>query len=228
MSNQRRILMVLTGHTRLGDTGRTTGFHVAEAAYPWRAFTDAGYAVDFVTPNVADPTPDNADRSDPVQRDFLDDAGVIAGLANAARPMDVEASEYAGIFYVGGHGTMWDFPQDTTLARIARDVYEAGGVVSAICHGPAGLVDVTLSDGTYLVDGKRLTSFTDSEERAVGADGAVPFLLESTLTERGAVHSGAADFTAHTVADGQLVTGQNPASAPGTAEAVLKSLAARV
>ena len=218
MADQRRILMVLTGHTRLGDTGRTTGFHVAEAAYPWEAFTRAGYGVDFVTPNAAAPTADAVDRPDDVQRRFLDDAGVTAGLADPLRPLEVEAGRYDAVFYVGGHGTMWDFPQDTTLTAIARDIYEGGGVVAAICHGPAGLLEITLSDGHYLVDGKRLTSFTDSEERAVGAADAVPFLLESALVERGA------DF----VVDGLLVTGQNPASAPGTADAVLSVLGSRV
>ncbi|ADD41280.1 type 1 glutamine amidotransferase domain-containing protein [Stackebrandtia nassauensis] len=224
MTDSNAILMVLTGHSELGETGRVTGFHVAEAAYPWKAFTEAGYRVDFATSGTGTPTPDSADRSDPTQRDFLDDAGVLEQLADPKRPLDIDAAGYKAIFYVGGHGTMWDFPNDTALSGLARDIYEAGGVVAAICHGPAGLVNVKLSDGSYLVDGKSLTSFTDSEERAVKAMDIVPFALESTLVERGAHHTGMADFTANTVVDDRLVTGQNPASAPMTAAAVVEVL----
>jgi putative intracellular protease/amidase len=119
---------------------------------------------------------------------------------------------------------MWDFPDDTRLAGLARAVYESGGVVSAVCHGPSGLVNLTLSDGTHLVEGKRISAFTNEEEAAVGLSDVVPFLLQSRLEERGAKHSGAPNFEPYVVRDGRLVTGQNPASATGVAEAVLEAL----
>ena len=223
----RSILIVLTSHRPLGDTGRETGYYVGEAAHPWKVFTDAGYAVDLVSTAGGTPPQDGIDADDPIQQEFLADSRVAAQLAATRTPADVDPADYDAIFYAGGHGTMWDFPDDTRLAALARDVYEAGGVVGAVCHGPAGLVNVTLSDGTGLVEGKRVSSFTNTEEAAVGLTDVVPFLLQSRLEERGAKHSGGPDFGAYVVRDGRLVTGQNPASATGVGEAVLAALAER-
>jgi putative intracellular protease/amidase len=131
------------------------------------------------------------------------------------------------VLFVGGHGTMWDFPENTMLASIAAAVYEHGGLVSAVCHGPAGLVNVKLADGSYLVAGKTVAAFSDDEERAVGLDAEVPFLLASKLVERGAEHTQAENFQAHVEVDGRLVTGQNPASAAALAEQVVRVLKAR-
>ncbi len=223
----RSILIALTSHGTLGDTGRGTGFYVGEAAHPWKVFTDAGYTVDLVSVAGGTPPQDGLDPEDPIQQEFLADERVAAQLAATRTPADVDPADYDAIFFAGGHGTMWDFPDDTRLAALARDVYEGGGVVSAVCHGPAALVDLTLSDGTPLVDGRRVSSFTDDEEAAVGLADVVPFLLQTRLEERGAKHSGAPNFAAHVVRDGRLVTGQNPASATGVAEAVLEALADR-
>ena len=223
----RSILIALTSHRALGDTGRETGFYVGEAAHPWKVFTDAGYTVDLVSVTGGTPPQDGIDADDPVQQEFLADERVAAQLADTRTPADVDPADYDAIFYAGGHGTMWDFPDDSRLAAVARDVYEAGGVVSAVCHGPAGLVNLTLSDGTPLVEGKRVSSFTNDEETAVGLTDVVPFLLQTRLEERGAKHSGGANFGAYVVRDGRLVTGQNPASAAGVAEAVLEALAER-
>ncbi|WP_432037382.1 type 1 glutamine amidotransferase domain-containing protein [Streptomyces cucumeris] len=225
MPRTGKVALVLTSHDQLGDTGRTTGFYLPEAAHPWKALTDAGYEVDLVSVKGGRPPMDGADLSDPVQQAFLDDPRMAGQLDRTARPQDVTASDYDAVVYVGGHGTMWDFPGNTELAGIARDVYEAGGAVAAVCHGPAGLVDITLSDGSYLVDGKNVAAFTNDEEAAAGLTDVVPFLLQSTLEERGAKHTGAADFEPHVVVDGRLVTGQNPASATGLGEALVKVLA---
>lgn len=130
------------------------------------------------------------------------------------------------MLFVGGHGTMWDFPDNTTLASIAARVYENGGVVSAVCHGPAGLVNVKLADGTLLVAGKTVAGFSDDEERAVGLADEVPFLLASKLVERGAKHTQADNFQRHVEVDGRLITGQNPASATPLAEQVAKQIKA--
>jgi putative intracellular protease/amidase len=220
----RSILIALTSHRELGDTGRETGFFVGEAAHPWKVFTDAGYTVDLVSVAGGVPPQDGLDADDPIQKEFLADERVAGQLAATRTPADVDPADYDAIFFAGGHGTMWDFPDDTRLAGLARDVYERGGVVSAVCHGPSALVNVTLSDGTPLVAGKRVSAFTNEEEAAVGLTDVVPFLLQTRLEERGAKHSGAPNFAAYVVRDGRLVTGQNPASATGVAEAVLEAL----
>ncbi|MCP9211774.1 type 1 glutamine amidotransferase domain-containing protein [Streptomyces cucumeris] len=225
MPRTGKVALVLTSHDQLGDTGSTTGFYLPEAAHPWKVLTDAGYEVDLVSVKGGRPPMDGADLSDPVQQAFLDDPRIAGQLDRTARPQDVTASDYDAVVYVGGHGTMWDFPGNTELAGIARDVYEAGGAVAAVCHGPAGLVDITLSDGSYLVDGKNVAAFTNDEEATAGLTDVVPFLLQSKLEERGAKHTGAADFEPHVVVDGRLVTGQNPASATGLGEALVKVLA---
>jgi putative intracellular protease/amidase len=219
-----KVLMVLTSHADLGNTGRKTGCYLPEVAHPWKVFTEAGYQVDFVSPKGGEVPMDGVDLSDPVQQAFLDDPDVAAALRNTSTPEQVDPSDYDVIFYAGGHGTMWDFPDNTQLAKAAADVYEGGGVVAALCHGPAGLVNVRLSDGSYLVAGKEVAAFTNEEETAVGLTDVVPFLLQTRLTERGARHTGAENFAAYVVADGRLVTGQNPASATGVAERVVETL----
>jgi putative intracellular protease/amidase len=225
MPRTSRILIAVTSHDRLGTTGRGTGFYLSEAADPWQVFTDAGYRVDLVSVRGGTPPVDGVDTADPHQSAFLADPRIASQLQNTPRAKDVDPAGYDAIFYAGGHGTMWDLPGDEDLAGLARDIYEAGGVVAAVCHGPAGLVNLKLSDGTYLVDGKNVAAFTDQEEAAVGLTGVVPFLLQSTLQERGAKHSAAPDFEPHVVVDGRLATGQNPASATGVAEAVVGLLA---
>ena len=159
----RSILIVLTSHRPLGDTGRETGYYVGEAAHPWKVFTEAGFTVDLVSVAGGIPPQDGVDADDPIQQEFLADERVAAQLADTRTPADIDPTAYDAIFYAGGHGTMWDFPDDTRLAVIARQIYESGGVVSAVCHGPAALVNVTLSDGTPLVEGKRVSAFTNDE-----------------------------------------------------------------
>jgi putative intracellular protease/amidase len=132
----------------------------------------------------------------------------------------VDLSRYAAIFFAGGHGAMWDFPDSPGVQAAVRTIYEAGGIVAAVCHGPSALVNATLSDGSYLVAGKDLSAFTDEEERAVGLDQVVPFLLASTLAARGAHHHAAENWRSKVVVDGRLVTGQNPQSASGVGEAI--------
>jgi putative intracellular protease/amidase len=220
----RKILIALTSHGELGSTGRQTGFYLPEAAHPWKVFTDAGYTVDLVSVQGGRPPMDGVDPSDPIQQAFLDDPDISVKLANTLRPEQVNPADYDAILYAGGHGTMWDFSDSARLGEIARDVYENDGVVAAVCHGPAGLINITLSDGRYLVDGKEVAAFTNDEEAAVGLAQDVPFLLQTQLEQRGAKHSGAPNFQPWVVRDGRLVTGQNPASATGVAEQVLIAL----
>jgi putative intracellular protease/amidase/ketosteroid isomerase-like protein len=223
--SDKRILIVLTSHAQLGRTGRATGFYVSEAAHPWKVFADAGYAVDLVSVAGGAPPRDGEDRTDPVQRAFLDDPWIGAQLSATATPADVDAADYAALLLAGGHGTMWDFPASEPLAELVAAVYEQGGVVGAVCHGPAGLVDVVLSDGSHLVAGRSVAAFTDDEERAVGLTDVVPFALQTALEQAGARHSAAPDFQPWVVRDGRLVTGQNPASATGVAVEMVAALA---
>ena len=220
-----RILIALTSHGQLGDTGRRTGFYVPEAAHPYEVFTAAGHDVDFVSVAGGEPPRDGVKPGDTRVGAFLrEQAGRLAGTP---RPDEVKADEYDAILFAGGHGTMWDFPSATALTDLAAQIYDRGGVVAAVCHGPAALVGVTLADGSYLVDGKQVSAFTNEEEAAVGLTDVVPFALETALVERGARFTKADNFAEHAVADRRLVTGQNPASATRVAELVVSELAAR-
>ncbi|MDM4783026.1 MULTISPECIES: type 1 glutamine amidotransferase domain-containing protein [unclassified Micromonospora] len=213
-----RALIALTSHSELGRTGRSTGYYVGEAAEPWGVFRAAGYDVDLASVAGGEPPVDGRDENDTTQNDFL----ATAGVTDTPKAADVDPERYDVILFAGGHGTMWDFPDDPDLARIARSVYERGGVVAAVCHGPAALVNLTLTDGSRLIAGKRVAGFTNSEEAAVGLTDEVPFLLADKLGEAGAQHVPAPDFTEHVVVDGRLVTGQNPQSARAVADAVVK------
>ncbi|MGV9762679.1 type 1 glutamine amidotransferase domain-containing protein [Micromonospora tulbaghiae] len=216
-----RALIALTSHSELGRTGRSTGYYVGEAAEPWEVFRAAGYDVDLASVAGGEPPVDGRDENDTTQNDFL----ATAGVTDTPKAADVDPERYDVILFAGGHGTMWDFPDDPDLARIARSVHERGGVVAAVCHGPSALVNLTLTDGSRLIAGKRVAGFTNSEEAAVGLTDEVPFLLADKLTEAGAQHVPAPDFTEHVVVDGRLVTGQNPQSARAVADAVVKLLA---
>ncbi|HUR05638.1 MAG TPA: type 1 glutamine amidotransferase domain-containing protein [Nonomuraea sp.] len=212
----KRILIALTSHDDLGGV-RKTGYYVPEAAHPWDVFRRVGFEVEVASVAGGRPPEDGYDPADPLQTAFLE------GL-DASRLADLDAATYDAVFYAGGHGTMWDFPDDPDVARIGREVYERGGVVAAVCHGPSALVNLTLSDGSYLVSGKRVAAFTNSEEKAAGVADVVPFLLADALRERGARHEGMGDFEPQVVVDGRLATGQNPASAAPLAQRVVELL----
>ncbi|AJE23951.1 type 1 glutamine amidotransferase domain-containing protein [Azotobacter chroococcum] len=226
----QRILFVLTSHDRKGPAGDAdaapSGFYLSEVTHPHRVLADAGHAVDFVSPKGGRTHVDGLDLDDPVNAAFWNDAALRSTTETTLAPSQVNPDAYAAIFYAGGHATMWDFPGNAELAAIAARIYELGGVVAAVCHGPAGLVNLKLSEGRYLVDGKDVSAFTNDEERAVGLYDTVPFLLADALQERGARHVPAPNFQAQVVVSERLVTGQNPASAKGVAEAMLPLLAA--
>lgn len=219
-----KVLFVLTSHDRKGDTGQPTGFYLPEAAHPWAALQARGFEIDFISPKGGKPPMDGADSMDAVSRRFLDDKEVARKILNTSTAAQVHPSDYSAILFVGGHGTMWDFPDDQQLARLAASIYEAGGVIGAVCHGPAALVNLQLSDGRYLADGKRVAAFTDDEERAVNLHDVVPFLLATTLEKRGAIHVAAPNWQENVVTDGRLVTGQNPASAEGVGREMARLL----
>jgi putative intracellular protease/amidase len=219
-----KILIALTSHATLGNTGKPTGAYLSEIAHPWVAFTEAGFEVDFVSVRGGEVPLDGVERPDAASARLLDDAATMARIHESLAPSAVDPAKYAAIFYAGGHGTMWDFPGEATLAKAAAAIYERGGVVAAVCHGPAALTELRVSDGTDLVRGKEVAAFTNDEERAAGLTDVVPFLLASRLTERGATHRPAPNWAPNVVVSERLVTGQNPASARGVGDAVVKLL----
>ncbi|WP_026553507.1 type 1 glutamine amidotransferase domain-containing protein [Arthrobacter sp. H20] len=221
----KKVLLVLTSVSELGDTGEKTGYNVAEAAHPWKVFKDSGHFVDFASIKGGQPPQDEVDTSDPIQVAFTEDETTKAGLYNTARVDVVDPSQYDAVYLVGGHGTMWDFPDSEGLQKLVASVYNAGGVVGAVCHGPAGLLNVELENGLRLVEGKRVAAFTNDEEVAADKDKIVPFFLADRLEEQGATHVSAGVFEEKVIVDERLVTGQNPASAGGVAKEMEKLLA---
>ncbi|MCW2541992.1 MAG: dihydroxyacetone kinase [Frankiales bacterium] len=221
----KTVLFALTSHSTLGDTGRSTGFYVPEVAHPAAVFAAAGYDIAFVSVSGGAPPQDGVKPDDDVVAGFLADPTVAGHLDQTPTADELDPADYDVLFLAGGHGTMWDFPEAKELAQLAADIYEQGGVVAAVCHGPAGLVNVRLNDGRYLVEGKNISSFTNEEEAAVGLTDVVPFLLETQLLARGAKHTKGPNFSTYAVADGRLVTGQNPASATEVATLAVAALA---
>jgi putative intracellular protease/amidase len=214
------VLFVLTSHGVKGSTGEATGFYLGEVTHPLAELQAAGIPVEFASIQGGEPPVDGLDLNDAVNARYWNDEAFRHAIRNTLRLDEADASRYSAIFFAGGHGAVWDFPESPAVQRNTRDIYEAGGLVGAVCHGPAALVNVKLSSGQYLVAGKQLSAFTDDEERAVGLDKVVPFLLASMLVERGAHHNPAPDWTAKVVVDGTLVTGQNPQSASGVGAAM--------
>jgi len=221
------VLMVLTSHGTKGTTGEPTGFYLGELTHPLAELEAAGIPCELASIQGGDPPVDGLDFQDEVNARYWADLAFRETLSHSQRLGDVDASKYSAIFFAGGHGAMWDFPASADVSRVTREIYEAGGVVGAVCHGPAALVNVKLSNGTYLVAGKNVSAFTDDEERAVQLDEVVPFLLASTLEQRGAHHHPAPDWTAKVIVDGRLVTGQNPQSAAGVSAAMRDLLLSR-
>jgi putative intracellular protease/amidase len=220
----KRVLIVLTSHDKLGDTGKLTGFYLPEATHPYEVFENAGFEIDFVSPKGGKAPMDGVDLEDPINKAFLEDEAKVAKVENTLTPGQIDPNRYDAILYAGGHGTMWDFPNNQELAQIAATIYEQGGIVGAVCHGPAGLVNIKLADGTYLIAGKTVASFTNEEEAAVQLSDVVPFLLESKLIEKGANHTKAGNFEPHVVVSDRIVTGQNPASAKGVGDRIVELL----
>ena len=226
-----RILVVLTSHDSLGNTGRKTGFWLEEFAAPYYVFRDAGADVTLASPAGGHPPidPKSAEpewQTDATHRFDADDES-RAALANTFKLSDVNAGDYDAVFFPGGHGPMWDYPDNSTLAGLIEAFDEKGKPIGAVCHGPAALVGARNADGKPFVAGRRVTAFTNGEEDAVELSDVVPFLLEDRLRDLGATIDNAADFAEHAITDGNLVTGQNPQSSEAGAKAVLALLAAR-
>lgn len=203
----KKILIAMTSHDKKGDTGQSTGAYLPEVAHPYDVFTKAGFTVDFASVRGGKVPLDGVDRSDPINAAFLDDRAAMSGVTDSKASDAIDPAKYDAIFFAGGHGTMWDFPDATAFAAAATSIYERGGVVAAVCHGPAALVNVRLSNGAWLVAGKEVSAFTNAEERAVKLEDVVPFLLADRLAERGARMVEAPNWQPKVVVAERLVTG---------------------
>lgn len=214
-----RVLIAMTSHDKKGDTGKPTGAYLPEVAHPYDVFSRAGYEIELHSVRGGQVPLDGVEDADAISRAFL--AAHQEELAKTPAADSIDPARFDVIFFAGGHGAMWDFPENEALAKAAVRIYERGGIVAAVCHGPAALVNLQLSSGEYLVAGKKVSAFTNDEERAVGLENVVPFLLADKLAARGALHQPAPLWQKQVVVDERLVTGQNPASATGVAEAVV-------
>lgn len=220
----KKVLFVLSSWDKMGDTGEKTGWWMSEAAHPWKKLHDAGFTVDFVSPQGGEPPVTGVDMYDEVNKEFMDNVDVAHKLKNTLKPADVKVFEYSAIHYVGGHGACWDFPNNGELASIAAELYDNGYIVSAVCHGPSGLLNIKLANGEYLIKNKRLTSFTDKEECIVKQCYNVPFLLQEELMLRGALFIITDNWSDHVEVDGRLITGQNPQSAASVGDELVRLL----
>jgi putative intracellular protease/amidase len=218
------VLFVVTSHGTKGSTGQPTGYYLGEVTHPLAELKDAGIPVEFASIQGGEPPVDGLELDDKVNARFWNDAGFREAMKHTLKLGQVDPARYSAIYFAGGHGAMWDFPASPDVARITQTVYEQGGIVAAVCHGPAALVDVKLADGSYLVAGKRVSAFTNEEENAVGLSGVVPFLLADKLKEDGALHEAAPMWTSKVIVDGRLITGQNPQSAAGVGAAIRDAL----
>ena len=223
-----KILMVLTSHDQLGDTGKKTGFWLEEFAAPYYAFKDAGADITLVSPQGGqpplDPKSDEADSQTDATRRFKLDPAAQQALAHTGKLSAVSGDGFDAVFYPGGHGPLWDLAEDADSIRLIESMVAAGKTVSAVCHAPGVLRHVKAADGTPLVKGKNVTGFTNTEEEGVQLTDIVPFLVEDMLVKNGGHYSKGADWQPYVVTDGKLITGQNPASSEPAAQAVLRQL----
>ena len=227
--NPHQILIIVTSHSAMGDTGETTGLWFEELATPYYAFVDAGVEVTIASISGGeipiDPRSQKTIGENPASVDrFLQDTSASAAIANTSAVNTIDSSQYDGIFLPGGHGTMWDLPESQALAAMISQAYAQDKLVAAVCHGPAGLVSATKLDGSPLVAGHQISAFTNSEEDAVGLSEAVPFMLETKLRELGADFQGVGNFEPFAVQSGKVITGQNPSSSLLVAQKVLEAL----
>lgn len=223
-----KVLIVLTSHEDLGNTGKKTGFWLEEFAAPYYALRDAGAQITLASPKGGQP-PLDPKSSDPsaqtdATRRFDADAAARAELSHTKPLADVDASAFDAVFYPGGHGPLWDLAEDPVSIALIEKTIAAGKPVAAVCHAPGVLRHVKGADGQPLVAGKAVTGFSNSEEAAVQLTDVVPFLVEDMLKESGGKYTKAADWAPHVVTDGLLITGQNPASSEPVAEALLAAL----
>ncbi len=226
-----KVLVVLTSHDELGDTGRKTGFWLEELAAPYYRFKDAGWEITLASPAGGqpplDPVSNQPDSQTADTHRFEADPAATAALASTARLDSVTADDFDAVFYPGGHGPLWDLAENTDSARLIESTLRSGKPVTLVCHAPGVLRHTTNEDGTPLVRGKKVTGFANTEEAGVQLTDVVPFLVEDELTKLGGHYSKSDDWQPHVVRDGLLITGQNPASSAPAADALIALLGER-
>ncbi|WP_435138962.1 type 1 glutamine amidotransferase domain-containing protein [Pseudopelagicola sp. nBUS_19] len=224
----KKILMVLTSHDMLGDTGEKTGFWLEEFAAPYYVFLDGGVELTLASPKGGHPPLDPKSNEEGFQTEdtkrFRADEAANTALANTIKLADVNASNFDGVFYPGGHGPLWDLVDNTHSISLIEDFWAADKVVSAVCHASIALANTKDTNGEHIVKGRKVTGFTNTEEDAVGLTKVVPFLVEDILLDRGGLFSKGDDWVSNIQKDGNLITGQNPASSTAVAISVLETL----
>ncbi|MEL6553857.1 MAG: type 1 glutamine amidotransferase domain-containing protein [Cyanobacteria bacterium J06621_11] len=223
-----KILMVLTSHDRLGETGEKTGFWLEEFAAPYYIFKDAGAEITLASPKGGQPPLDPKSSTEENQTDatrrFNQDELGQKELSTTNKLTDIKADSYDAVFYPGGHGPLWDLASDNQSVKLIESFWRQQKPVAAVCHAPIVFMNAKTDDGDYIVSGRDVTGFTNGEEDAVGLTNVVPLLVEDTLIDRGGQYQKANDFTPFVLVDGNLITGQNPASSEPAAEATLTVL----
>jgi putative intracellular protease/amidase len=223
-----KILIVLTSHSELGNTGKKTGFWIEEFAAPYYVLVDSGATITIASPNggqpPVDPSSEAPDAQTPSTERFYKDFEAIDKVAYSLKLSDINPADYDAVFYPGGHGPLWDLANDKHSIKLIEDFYNSQKPVAFVCHAPAALIKVKAENGQPLVKGKKVTGFSDTEEEAVGLTKVVPFLLEDEMKNLGAHYSKGADWSSFTQQDGLLITGQNPASSAAVAELLLNTL----
>ena len=223
-----KILMVLTSHDQMGDTGHKTGFWLEEFTAPFYVFKDAGADITLASPKGGQPPVDpNSEAEDALTestRRFSEDTHAREMLASTRKLADVDMNQYDAIFYPGGHGPLWDLAEDDKSIALIKTAYEQDKVIGAVCHAPAVFKNVFVKPDQNIVGGREVTGFSNTEEEAVQLTNIVPFLLEDMLKQNNGRYSRGDDWAPHIVVDGKLITGQNPASSEGAAKAVLQAL----
>ncbi|MET0946252.1 MAG: type 1 glutamine amidotransferase domain-containing protein [Flavobacterium sp.] len=227
-NKKTKVLFVLTSHNKLGDTGELTGSWIEEFATPYFYFLDKGIEVVIATPNGGqapiDPKSNDLSFQTPATKRFYADQKAQNALASTVKITSVKQKDFKAVFYPGGHGPMWDLATDKNSIKLIQDFYNNSKPIAFVCHAPAALVNVKDKSGKYLIAGKKVTGFTNTEEAAVGLTKVVPFLLEDKLKERGGKYSQGSDWSSYVVEDGLLLTGQNPQSSEEVATKLLSKI----
>lgn len=224
---RKKILVVLTSVEKYPNLKRATGLWLAEAVHFVKKVEEAGYEVVYVSPagGYTPIDPHSLAMADDTDWNWYHDKAFMNRLGATLKPIDITPDDYIAIYFSGGHGVIWDFPDNEALQSISRKIYENGGYVSSVCHGAAGLLNIKLSDGSLLVKGKKVTGFSNEEEKLAELDQYVPFLTETELINRGAVYQKATEpWAVFAVQDERLISGQNPASGAAVAELLIKTL----
>jgi putative intracellular protease/amidase len=226
MSEKTKALIVLTSHGELGASHKPTGYWLAELTHFYDVVNQAGFEIGIASPKGGEPPMEPRSRvmRDPINKKWMENPAFVQKISHTLVPAEVRVQAYGAIYFPGGHGPMYDLSQDARIADITRTLYESGGIVAAVCHGPAALVPVVLSSNRHLLEGKTITGFTNLEEALVRRRRHMPFLLEDKLRSLLARYTKGLPLLSHVEVDGRLITGQNPRSANKVAEAVVRAL----